>query len=101
MVDYQKRNGNALPPNKNSSISKVLEAVLSDNILTKNLKYEISSWVLCSLLQYPTSNDNILKERIEKEFDAIEPCDFIPFQRLDNRPLNVVNMEDEVISVSV
>lgn len=73
--------------------------MLNDTVLEKNLKIEISSWVLCSLNQYPTHEDTVLRNRIEKEFDSIEPCDVIPFQRLDDMPVNVNTMEDEVISV--
>ena len=101
MADQQKLNGSAAAPSESGSVSKVLEAVLNDSILPKNLQYEISSWVLCYWMQCPSASDAKLKERIEETFDSIEPCDFIPFQRLDDRPINVTNMEDEVKSVGV
>ena len=101
MASFQNGDGTGVAPNKSDSVSKVLEAMLRDDILPKNLKYEIASWVLGSLMQYPLASDEEMRKRIEREFDSIEPCDFIPFQRLEDAQLNVTNMEDEVKSVGL
>ena len=101
MASFQNGDGTGVVPNKSDNVSKVLEAMLRDDILPKNLKYEIASWVLGSLMQYPLASDEEMRKRIEREFDSIEPCDFIPFQRLEDAQLNVTNMEDEVKSVGL
>ena len=101
MASFQNGDGTGVAPNKSDNVSKVLEAMLRDDILPKNLKYEIASWVLGSLMQYPLASDEEMRIRIEREFDSIEPCDFIPFQRLEDAQLNVTNMEDEVKSVGL